>query len=159
MLASIRRQSIDAPAHVALALFMACLLGGQAGCSGDSGPQRTRVSGKVTHNGQPLSGGFIQFLPANPSAGSSSSGLRPATAPIGGDGSYTLGTFGAGDGVLPGEYKVAVNTRTSDISPEEPDAPQAWAAPEKYGDPNQSGLTATVPADGKAITLDFDLEG
>ncbi len=75
------------------------------GCGGGSdnlavGP----VSGKVTHNGQPVSGGVVQFTPV--SSGGKGPAGKPATGSVGADGTFKLSTYGDGDGAVVGKHKV-----------------------------------------------------
>jgi hypothetical protein len=59
---------------------------------------------------------------------------------------------------LPGEYKVAIESITSRPSPEEPNAPEVWAIPKKYGNPEECGLTATIAPDAKQpVEQNFEL--
>lgn len=106
-----------------------------AGC----GPRRPAVvaaSGVVTLDGKPLAGGFVRLVPA---------ASRPATGEIGPDGRFTLGTFAAADGCVPGTHAVEV------IGPL-PAGGEATATtrapaiivPARYRDAQTSGLTVTI---------------
>jgi len=44
---------------------------------------------------------------------------------------------------------------TSGPTPENPDAPEVWAIPKQYGNPTQTDLKASIPADASG-TLEFD---
>ena len=68
------------------------------GC-GDGRPERVPVSGQVLIDGEPLGVGFIRLVPEN---------ARPASARIGPDGRFTLGTFEQDDGAVPGTHPVVV---------------------------------------------------
>jgi hypothetical protein len=59
------------------------------------------VQGVVTLDGQPLESATVLFMPQD-GAG------RPASAFTDHDGSFSLTTFTAGDGALPGDYHVVV---------------------------------------------------
>jgi hypothetical protein len=145
------------------------------GCSGDDGlGKRYAVSGKVTHNGQPVAKGVISFIPEKGDGHGAQGQIE--------NGSYTLGTLSPGDGAFPGSYKVVVNTRDADASKAKEAAvaegkkhgveggysqvPQEIAAklrreaksttPTKYEDPAGSGLTATVAESSN--TINFDLK-
>lgn len=114
------------------------------------------VRGKVTFQGQPVAQGIVTFQPLEPAAGIP---FRPASGAIDKDGAYQLSTFTSGDGVIRGEYLVIINTMTSGPTPEDPNLPEVWAAPKKYGDPIQSPLKASVPKDAPGpLELNFDLE-
>ena len=128
-----------------------------AGCPGASGPQTTTVQGRVTYQGQPVSQGYVSFLPTGPASGDTPS--RPATGTLNPDGTYQLATFGENDGAIPGDYQVTIVSKTGGPSPEDPEAEEKWHIPQKYGTAADSGLTATIPADASGIVqLDFDLE-
>ncbi len=77
----------------ALALF--------AGC-GSSNPPTAQVTGTVTLDGDPVEGATVLFLPDDTT-------LKAATASTQADGTYALTTFEAGDGAMPGSYKVKVH--------------------------------------------------
>ncbi len=136
----------------ALVLVFAILL---MGC-GDSNPNTVPVEGRVTLDGQPVSEGTITFQPVEPAEGFP---RRPAIGLLQTDGSYRLSTFDENDGAVPGSYQVMVVSVTGGPTPEEPDAPEQWRIPQRYGTPGQSPLHASVPAQHRGVlTLNFDLE-
>ena len=127
-----------------------------AGCSGASKPKTIKVQGKVMYKGQPVTQGDVSFLPVKPAQGYPS---RPATGTLKPDGTYQLTSFEANDGAVPGEYQVSIVSKTGGPTPEEPDAQEEWHIPKKYGNPAESGLTATVSADASSpLELNFTLE-
>ncbi len=137
-------------AAVAAALSLAVL----AGC-GEGFPDTVRVRGKVTYQGEPLSEGTIAFHPAGPRGEQL---YRPAVGVIA-DGAYQLQSFRHGDGVMPGEYAVVIESYEGGPTAEDPDRPQNWLIPRKYGNPATSGLTATIPAGASGwLEVDFDLQ-
>jgi hypothetical protein len=93
-------------------------------------------------------------------------GGRPSFAVTADDGTFSLGTFGATDGVIPGRYRVAVvkqvlraaaDKRLEKAAVEEPTGDEETVAsvsfaeadyenlvPGKYADPQQSGLEIEV---------------
>ncbi len=123
-----------------------------AGCGSSSAPKTIKAQGKVTFDGKSLGVGRVIFQPVKPAEGCPS---RPAIGSLQADGSFELSSFQPGDGLVPGEYQIAVNTQTSGPTPENPNAPEVWAAPRRYGNPATSGLSATVPADARH-TLEFN---
>jgi hypothetical protein len=148
-----RRKSVMKPAVVRMSVW---LLTGSflltLGC-GPTGPDRPRtfpVSGVVTYSGKPVEGANLNFQLTD--------GSGYAMAITDASGRYTLMTFVAGDGALPGEYHVGITKyeqsvvtgSTSDdddyIPPEEQEfvPPPANQLPMKYSVPQTSGLTATV---------------
>jgi len=126
------------------------------GCSASSSLNTIPVEGRVTYKGQPVTHGTVTFMPRDAAEGTP---RRPATGAIQSDGTYRLGTLSPEDGAVPGEYQVVIVSITSGPSPEQPDAPEVWAVPKHYGNPVQSGLQASIPAEAKGpLKFDFDLQ-
>jgi hypothetical protein len=126
------------------------------GCDEASRLTTIPVSGKVTYHGQPVSQGTVTFQPVKLSEGLP---RRPAMGTLQSDGTYQLSSFQHNDGVIPGEYQVIVISITSGPTPEQPNVPEVWAIPKKYGNPVQTDLKATVPAEAKGtLQLDFALQ-
>jgi hypothetical protein len=74
------------------------------GCSDTTGlEKRYPVSGMVTYKGTAVDHGTINFMPVDNTKG------RAATGNIE-NGSYSLTTAAEGDGALPGQYNVTVNS-------------------------------------------------
>lgn len=128
-----------------------CLLSGLlltvAGCSGSN--DVVGVSGKITYNGQPAPAGAITFqpVPGQPE------GLQPASSAINPDGTYAM-TSAFGNGVQPGKYRVAIAC----MEPVDLDNPvQKWLVPQKFANPETSGLTIEVPATSSSMKHDIDL--
>jgi hypothetical protein len=144
------------------------------GCGQATDPNRPKtypVSGTVTQAGQPVEGANVVFQLAD--------GSRGAVGVTDASGKYTLTTFSAGDGAVVGDYKVAITkydrpaiTPKSDGSiadtgdePEEEETGRRPAddsepkslLPEKYANPEGSGLTATVSESGEN-KFDFTLD-
>jgi len=146
-----RGQFRSLPARWALATFaLGPLL---AGC-GESLPPTVPVEGAVTWRGSPLAEGEVVFQPDVIAEGLP---IRPATGTLQDDGTYRLSTFRPGDGAVSGKYHVLIHSYVSQPSFDDPFAPFIWRIPARYGDPLHSGLTATVPADSRALVLDFEL--
>ena len=108
-----------------VALLIAAVLSAVvvAGCGSND---RAAVSGKVTHNGQPVSGGSITFAPV-----ASSDGPRqPAMGRVDSEGAFTLSTESEADGILIGSYEVFYNPP---VTSEDPTAtsPYAGLAPKQ----------------------------
>jgi hypothetical protein len=133
-----------------------------AGCG--SKPQSDRpatypVSGTVTMNGEPVTDANVNFQLTDGSRGAS--GLTDQ------QGTFSLTTFVAGDGALPGEYRVAITKFEKppqgaqvpedhpDYNPNVPSFVPRNLLPEKYANPQTSELTATV-TEG-ANTVKFEL--
>jgi hypothetical protein len=123
---------------LALALLTGC---------GESGPATVPVRGVVTYNGTPLPKGSVVFAPVDPSK------CKGGTAAIGRDGRFRAATTKPGDGLMPGEYKVAVTSYLVDqVNTPPPELAKlkdgGLATPSKYTDVGTSGLVLSVtPAD------------
>lgn len=125
---------------VGAALVVVCL--GLTSCNG--GPKIVPVSGFVTIDGQPLTYGHVQVIPA---------GSRPASGRIDGSGRFTLTTTAPNDGCVVGTHPVVVLAGES-LTPET----MKWHAPQKYADVATSELTVTItgPMDDLKIELKSD---
>ena len=116
------------------------------------------VAGVITYNGEPLADATVKFIPVD-ATGSQSYGKTNEK------GEYKLQTLlGAADaGTTPGEYKVTVDcvksVPTGKMIEENGETIEEmdveYVLPQKFGNPETSGLTATVnPGDN---TINFDL--
>ena len=149
--------------RIKLVPLMAALLAvpvmlGRGGGGADR-PTTFPVSGTVTMNGQPVADANLNFQRTD--------GTRGAVGVTDAQGRYELTTFTAGDGALPGEYRVAVTqfetpppgAAVDEDDPNyDPDAPAFVPEnllPEQYANPETSGLTATVTEGSN--TVDFQL--
>ena len=106
------------------------------GC-GSKSPLAT-VRGKVELNGRPLASGNVMTLPK---------GGRGARAAIL-NGEFELGTFGKNDGALIGIHKVAVVAFEEGHSTGPEAKVGKLLVPERYTNPESSGLSIEVKADG-----------
>ena len=123
------------------------------GCGG-RGVEQVQVTGRVTLDGQAMPGPGTLFF--NPVEASGSAPLRPGSAEFGPDGKYTAGAFEKGDGLLPGTYRVAVQCWETVSTSEERNDSKSFL-PQKFGDPEASGLTLVVEPGAGSMTQDFDL--
>lgn len=141
---------------VAAVMFASASLAGCSGGGGGSstGPKTSPVSGTVTQGGKPLEGATIRFVRADGKGGAA--GRTDA------NGRYTLSTAKPGDGAEAGQYKVAItkfeqaaatgsSSEKDYVPPKEGESapPPKSLLPEKYGNPDASGLTATVKDSGE----------
>lgn len=116
-----------------------------AGC-GNGGAATAEVSGKVTYKGEPLGTGSVLFL---------NSLGQPASGTIGPGGQYRLrATLGS--------HKVGIESREPSVPDTRKTAkpgmglPGKSLIPEKFGQTDNSGLTADVKSGSNQ--LDFDLK-
>jgi hypothetical protein len=106
------------------------------------------VTGKVTCKGKLLTSGTVMFVPEEGPA---------AMGNIAPDGTYKLFTHELGEGAIPGEHRVAVNSRGGG----EGDLPASPAAvrpavPPKYTKVATSGLKVQVKSEANEIDLTLD---
>ncbi len=144
--------------HVRWLGYLGCVLV-LAGCGGaphdPNRPKTVPVTGTVTHNGKPVEGATVTFMAQNPQG-------RGATGRTDEAGRFTLTTFGANDGAIPGEYrvKIAKTLVEGQLSQEQAQQSQEQGKPIpapvekdllplKYKKAETSGLTASVQADGE----------
>jgi hypothetical protein len=116
---------------------------GISGC-GDGRPERLPVSGQVLIDGQPLTYGYIRFVPT---------GSRPSGGPLDEQGRFTLSCYEKNDGIIPGVHRVEVDGSESISSKK-----VKWHAPKKYFRYTNSGLEQeiTEPTDSLVINLTWD---
>jgi hypothetical protein len=130
-----------------LTLFAVCA----TGC-GSGGPVTIPIHGEATYNGQPMTDGIVVYIPQDSSIGRQASGrIQP-------DGTFELTTFTKADGVVLGEYDIVVYAYAP--HPGEPKTraeheavakagglKRGFVIPEKYVNPQTSGLQDTVNSD------------
>lgn len=128
---------------VAVLIHISLMAGGCSRSRRPELPETFPVTGVVSIEGKPLPGATVMFNPAGGN-GHGSIALTDAS------GRYKLTTFKPGDGVVPGDYKVAITK--IELGGSGSDSPVA-VAPDpknvlsaKYADDSTSGLTATVEA-------------
>lgn len=130
------------------------------GCGGpEANPNRPAtvdVSGTVTYKGQPVEGATVTFLPQKP-------GEPGASGRTDASGKFGLTAFEPGDGAVPGSYLVTVvktEAQGGGEVQEDSDAPVVApksVLPEKYNNPQGSGLTAEVK-EGDPNQFTFELK-
>jgi hypothetical protein len=137
-----------------LALGFALLALVWSGC--DSHPPTGKVSGKVTLNGQPVSGGSVTFAPI---AKPGTQGGRPAIGPIQPDGTYTLTTYAQGDGAVIGRHRVLFSRSAG--KHEEEGKHDEGKAPAPTADPyaNVTPKESEVEVQAGENTIDIELVG
>jgi hypothetical protein len=122
---------------------LAISLGGLAvafvGCGGDDfNPEYRQVSGTVTLDGVPLNKGTVSLMP--------DAGTNTAAGEIDSSGKFQLSTHKLGDGVPPGKYRAGITAW--EVVPEMQDdgtmVEGKSLIPEKYMNPQTSGLTAEI---------------
>jgi hypothetical protein len=145
---------------LALALLTLSICAAGCGSSAQSDrPATYPVSGTVTMNGQPVADANVNFQLAD--------GSRSASGVTNSQGRFELTTFAAGDGALPGEYLVAITQfekppKGAGVPDDHPDYNPTLGdfvprnlLPEKYANPQTSGLTATVSESGATVSFEL----
>lgn len=133
------------------------------GCDADPGPvaeneHSVSASGIVTFKGQPLAGYQVVLMPDGD--------RRPAIGVTNAQGEFVLGTNAPGDGCPPGKSKVAIvwagpESNVDVVEQSAIDDPSkmpkpAVEIPQKYSNPETSGITFDVPESGTS-ELKIDL--
>lgn len=111
------------------------------------------VTGRVTLDGKPLSGGTITFVPEV----AEEEGGRPGLARIEPDGGFWVGSANPAKpaGLIPGRYRVTVLAMRPD--PTGTGNPIAqMTVPEVYSEAATSPLEATIVAGKNRLTFDLD---
>jgi len=125
------------------------LLGAVAGC-GSGG--KARVTGKVTMNGKPVTGGLVSFTPI---AAEKKEPGKPASGEVQQDGTYTLGTESKGDGAVPGKHSVRYTPPT--IPYPEGREPRPGESPPKSGFEGLTPKSQEIEVKVGSNTVDIEL--
>lgn len=114
------------------------------GC--DDGRQaRVLMSGQVLIDGEPLTHGFVRFVPKD---------ARPSSAELDEEGRFTLSCYGEKDGVIPGVHQLEVDA-SEWISSKK----RKWHAPPKYFRYKTSGLTQEITESTESIVINLTWDG
>ena len=148
-----------------LLLLATSTLAATLGCSSeppDDRPARAKVTGTITLSGSPVENARIQFHAVSKSQG--------AIGQTQADGTYTLTTFVAGDGALPGDYVVTISKKEvedkltedqklkmQEMGRQIPPAKTTELMPREYTNSSASPLKVTVKAD-EENHFDFDVK-
>ena len=119
------------------------LILGVAFCIGGCGGNRASITGTVTYKNQPVKEGTIMFLPE---------GGRPATGKIVDGKIVDVTTTQSNDGAPVGKHKVQI---TAVEGGKDMYAKTRSLIPEKYGNPEKSGLTAEIKPGQNELTFDL----
>jgi hypothetical protein len=116
------------------------------GCGGgQTAPVDGRVKFKDGGDASVLAGYEVDFQPAG--------GKTSATGQIAADGTFKLTTFGADDGAIPGQHRVAI-TPPQSADPDKP--PQKSKLPAKYSSFDTSELTVEIKPGRNRIELELE---
>lgn len=111
------------------------------------------MEGTITYGGGPWPGpGTLYFTPVDTA---NQQPIRPGWANFDTQGKFHATTLKEGDGLLPGQYLVALETFTTPWKMGEP-KPKTLA-PERFERPPTSGLTVTVMSKQRKVTVQWDV--
>lgn len=134
-----------------------------AGCSGETKtdrPQVFPVSGKVTFKGAPPKDAVIKLYKAENDKVAKEQILPHPKARVKDDGTFAIGTYGAGDGAPEGEYIMTITWRgeefDNDDDNEKKDFPELL--PKEYTQPAQSKLRVTVKKDEENVIPEITID-
>ncbi len=130
----------DSAGRAVVNLALLALVAWIVGCGPGSGPSLVNVNGTLSHQGQPLPGVLVQFIPE---AGRASQAVTDA------DGGFTLQYSADRQGAIPGQHRVIVMQMD-----DETELPGTLNL-EQYGDLETTPLLLEV--DGNTV-LDIDLD-
>jgi hypothetical protein len=106
------------------------------------------VRGVVFQNGVPLAGAQVTFRPKEKGTGVAADAITE------GDGSFTPSTYAAFDGLVPGEYEVAVTLRRPMLLPDGKAGPNLL--PAKYADAAKSGIAVEIVAGKSEVKVELE---
>jgi hypothetical protein len=133
--------------------FTAALLAGLAGCGSSGSETMLPVEGQVKFRGKPLAKGTVVLYP-DPDKGNTTKHEPRGT--IEADGRYRVSTH-PHPGAPAGWYKVAV-IATEPSDPKNPYSLPRSLIPQRFNDPDGSGLTLEVRSDQPPGAYDLDLK-
>jgi hypothetical protein len=124
--------------RILLAALALALIVPLTGCGGQEGPERIQVRGQVTYGGGPWpKPGVLYFVPIENAPGNTHPGLGYFDT----SGSFRAQTFGPGDGLVPGTYRVRVECWEVEPSPDPKHGP-----PKSYVPANHTLPDLEIPA-------------
>ena len=136
-------------------LALTCLFAAMVAMSG-CGPRRPEtvaVRGRVLFDGQaPPREGMVYFAPLEPAEGFP---RRPGRAEFDAQGDFRATTFDAGDGLIPGHYRVGIDCWETLPRAEGPRA--VSLVPAAYREPGTSGLELVVEPGARSLTVEFNV--
>jgi hypothetical protein len=133
---------------IAMSALMACTA---IGC-GKSGPTMYHVSGKISFKNGTMPHGGVSLVSFVPTKDGSGEGRRPATGPIGPDGSFAMYTRVDGDGVVAGDYNVLIAILKGPME-------RVSLLPAKYFDMSSPPFKATVDRNISDLDYPIDMTG
>lgn len=129
-------------------IILSAVLLALAGCG--SGRKTAYVKGAVLYAGKPVHGGMLIFGPV----GNGKVG-EPASATIQEDGSYSLGTYRAGDGAVIGKHRVIFTPPQPKLTDEQRTDPNFEPPPPEFQ--NMIPKEAEVEVKPGQNTIDIEL--
>lgn len=139
------RQPQFATSVLALAILSIAVT---SGC-GEKGPELYKVSGRLTHNGAPISEIEVVFLPDDTGQ------FRESMATTDAEGKFEM-MCSSSKGVAPGNHTVYVRDPAAIHGEQTSDDPDYVAVIEKYGDEKTSPKKVTIESDQTDYELNLD---
>ena len=133
--------------------LLAVILAGLSGCGTHPEDVRLPVEGEVTFNGKPLTTGVVIM---RPDVAHGNTSQHEPRAKIDADGKYHVETA-LRSGAPPGWYKVGVVV-TEPSDPTNPYSAPRSLIPEKFGNPDESGLSLEVRPNAPPGAYDIKLD-
>lgn len=125
-------------------LLLTGLLSAAIGCGGSSGEPLGAVTGKITENGQPLSGALVMFVPESGSGG-------PSSGETDASGDFQLKYNTGEEGATIGSHRVVIT-----IPGTEPPAPMGGETKPVKSEPSREFFKEAEVVDGDN-TLTFEI--
>jgi len=123
-----------------------------SGCGSDR-PQTIPIRGRVTfEGGPPPAPGVLYFTSDDPAEGFP---RRPASADFDVEGRFEVKSWDAGDGLVPGRYKVTVECW--EVAPMMGEGPPKSYVPEKYQSTATSDLEIEITRDDSSREIELDV--
>ncbi len=123
------------------------------GCGGSSGAKATAgVNGKVTFNGQPVTGGSIMFSPI--ASGTDAPG-KAGSGSIQPDGTFKVSTYATNDGAVIGRHQVRFTAPAGEAGVEAADGHSAPGKPSPFEGLVPKTGEVEVKASGNDITVEL----
>lgn len=144
----------DAPMTFAKISQLACVasIAVCLGCGGGGDQKKTaKVTGAVTYGGNPVTGGSLTFAPK---AEGSTPG-KTGTGAIGEDGTYTVSTYGNGDGAVIGEHTITYSAPAGESAPAGDGGGHAATKPSKFEGLVPKETKVTVLESGNTIDIEL----
>jgi hypothetical protein len=129
-----------------------------AGCGDGVDTKPTaKVTGKVTYDGKPVTGGSLMFSPI--SAASNNQAGKAGDATIKSDGTFTVTTYSPGDGAVVGQHRIAFMPPAPATAAASPDGAHTAAPPAAFDGLVPKTTEVTVAKGDNKIEVELVKQG